>query len=76
MRFPLSDVGILDLSWLLPGWFCSQLLADSEDVSIGVWSRKFWAAWCHGIERPDHGIGANTSIAFGANINQREGISA
>ena len=53
---PLSDVRVLDLTRLLPGGFCSQLLADFgadvvkvEDTGMGDYVR--WAPPYYGEER-------------------------
>ena len=61
---PLSDVKVLDLSRLLPGGFCSQLLADFgadvvkvEDTGIGDYVR--WAPPLYGSEE-QQGLGTRS----------------
>lgn len=71
---PLSDIRVLDLTRLLPGGFCTQLLADFgadvikvEDTGIGDYVR--WAPPFYGeTERPDS---AGSSLYLSLNRNKR-----
>ena len=66
MSGPLSDVRVLDLTRLLPGGFCSLLLADFgadvvkvEDTGMGDYVR--WAPPYYGSDDapgPRHALGA------------------
>ncbi|CAB4917617.1 unannotated protein [freshwater metagenome] len=72
MSLPLEGVRVLDMSRLLPGPFCSLLLADFgadvlkiEDMGIGDYAR--WAPPFHeGVEG-----GAGAAIFVGLNRNKR-----
>ena len=72
---PLSDVKVLDLSRLLPGGFCSQLLADFgadvvkvEDTGIGDYVR--WAPPLYGSEE-QQGLGTRSALYLSLNRNKR-----
>jgi crotonobetainyl-CoA:carnitine CoA-transferase CaiB-like acyl-CoA transferase len=72
---PLSDVKVLDLSRLLPGGFCSLLLADLgaevlkvEDTGMGDYVR--WAPPYYGGEEL-HGQGTRSSLYLALNRGKR-----
>ena len=75
MMLPLSDVRILDLTRLLPGGFCSQLLADFgadvvkvEDTKMGDYVR--WAPPYYGDEE-QQGLGTRSALYLSLNRNKR-----
>jgi len=72
---PLSDIRILDLSRLLPGGFCSLLLADLgaqvlkvEDTGMGDYIR--WAPPYYG-EESDQESGTRSSLYLALNRGKR-----
>ena len=72
---PLSDVRILDLSRLLPGGFCSLLLADLgadvvkiEDTGMGDYVR--WAPPYYG-EDAQQALGTRSALYLALNRNKR-----
>jgi crotonobetainyl-CoA:carnitine CoA-transferase CaiB-like acyl-CoA transferase len=72
---PLSDVRVLDLTRLLPGGFCSLLLADLgadvvkvEDTGIGDYIR--WAPPYYGSEE-DQALGTRSSLYLALNRGKR-----
>ena len=72
---PLSDVKVLDLSRLLPGGFCSQLLADFgaevvkvEDTGMGDYVR--WAPPYYG-EDSQQPLGTRSALYLSLNRNKR-----
>jgi alpha-methylacyl-CoA racemase len=72
---PLSDVRVLDLSRLLPGGFCSQLLADFgadvvkvEDTGMGDYVR--WAPPYYG-EEEHQALGTRSALYLSLNRNKR-----
>jgi crotonobetainyl-CoA:carnitine CoA-transferase CaiB-like acyl-CoA transferase len=72
---PLADVKVLDLTRLLPGGFCSQLLADFgadvvkvEDTGMGDYIR--WAPPFYGDEE-QQGLGTRSSLYLSLNRNKR-----
>jgi crotonobetainyl-CoA:carnitine CoA-transferase CaiB-like acyl-CoA transferase len=72
---PLSDVRVLDLTRLLPGGFCSLLLADLgadvvkvEDTGIGDYIR--WAPPYYGSEE-DQALGTRSSLYLTLNRGKR-----
>jgi len=72
---PLSDVRVLDLTRLLPGGFCSQLLADFgadvvkvEDTGMGDYVR--WAPPYYG-EEAQQGLGTRSALFLSLNRNKR-----
>jgi crotonobetainyl-CoA:carnitine CoA-transferase CaiB-like acyl-CoA transferase len=72
---PLSDVRILDLTRLLPGGFCTLLLADLgadvikvEDTGQGDYVR--WAPPYYGSEEQTH-LGTRSAIYLALNRNKR-----
>ena len=72
---PLSDVRVLDLTRLLPGGFCSQLLADFgadvvkvEDTGMGDYVR--WAPPYYG-EEAQQGLGTRSALYLSLNRNKR-----
>jgi alpha-methylacyl-CoA racemase len=74
-ELPLSDVRILDLSRLLPGGFCSLLLADLgaevlkvEDTGMGDYVR--WAPPYYGDEELN-GLGTRSSLYLALNRGKR-----
>ncbi|MGI8460028.1 MAG: CaiB/BaiF CoA transferase family protein [Solirubrobacterales bacterium] len=75
MSSALADVRILDLTRLLPGGFCSQLLADLgadvvkvEDTGIGDYIR--WAPPFYGSD--EHAaLGTRSSLYLSLNRNKR-----
>ncbi len=74
-ELPLSDVKVLDLSRLLPGGFCSQLLADFgadvvkvEDTGMGDYVR--WAPPYYGDEE-HQGLGTRSALYLALNRNKR-----
>jgi alpha-methylacyl-CoA racemase len=74
-ELPLSDVRVLDLTRLLPGGFCSQLLADFgadvvkvEDTGMGDYVR--WAPPFYGDEE-QHALGTRSALYLSLNRNKR-----
>jgi alpha-methylacyl-CoA racemase len=74
-ELPLSDVRVLDLSRLLPGGFCSQLLADFgadvvkvEDTRLGDYVR--WAPPYYGDEE-QQALGTRSALYLALNRNKR-----
>jgi crotonobetainyl-CoA:carnitine CoA-transferase CaiB-like acyl-CoA transferase len=74
-ELPLSDVRVLDLTRLLPGGFCSQLLADFgadvvkvEDTGMGDYVR--WAPPYYG-EDERHALGTRSALYLSLNRNKR-----
>jgi alpha-methylacyl-CoA racemase len=74
-ELPLSDVRVLDLSRLLPGGFCSQLLADFgadvvkvEDTGMGDYVR--WAPPYYGDEQ-QQSLGTRSALYLALNRNKR-----
>jgi crotonobetainyl-CoA:carnitine CoA-transferase CaiB-like acyl-CoA transferase len=72
---PLSDVKVLDLSRLLPGGFCSQLLADFgadvvkvEDTGMGDYVR--WAPPYYGDDE-QQSLGTRSALYLSLNRNKR-----
>lgn len=72
---PLSDVKVLDLTRLLPGGFCSMLLADFgadvlkvEDTGMGDYIR--WAPPYYG-EESEHERGTRSSLYLSLNRGKR-----
>ena len=72
---PLSDVRVLDLTRLLPGGFCSLLLADLgaevlkvEDTGIGDYIR--WAPPYYGDDS-QQGLGTRSSLYLSLNRGKR-----
>ena len=72
---PLSDVRVLDLTRLLPGGFCSQLLADFgadvvkvEDTGMGDYVR--WAPPYYGDEE-QQALGTRSAVYLSLNRNKR-----
>ena len=72
---PLSDVRVLDLSRLLPGGFCSQLLADFgadvvkvEDTGMGDYVR--WAPPYYGDDE-HQSLGTRSALYLSLNRNKR-----
>jgi crotonobetainyl-CoA:carnitine CoA-transferase CaiB-like acyl-CoA transferase len=72
---PLSDVQVLDLSRLLPGGFCSQLLADFgadvvkvEDTGLGDYVR--WAPPYYGDDS-QQSLGTRSAVYLALNRNKR-----
>ena len=72
---PLSDVKVLDLSRLLPGGFCSLLLADLgaevlkvEDTGMGDYIR--WAPPYYGTDE-QQGLGTRSSLYLALNRGKR-----
>ncbi|MBA3865190.1 MAG: CoA transferase [Solirubrobacterales bacterium] len=72
---PLSDVRVLDLTRLLPGGFCSLLLADLgaevlkvEDTGMGDYIR--WAPPYYGDEE-QQGLGTRSSLYLSLNRGKR-----
>jgi crotonobetainyl-CoA:carnitine CoA-transferase CaiB-like acyl-CoA transferase len=72
---PLSDVRVLDLTRLLPGGFCSLLLADLgaevlkvEDTGMGDYIR--WAPPYYG-EDSEQGLGTRSSLYLSLNRGKR-----
>jgi crotonobetainyl-CoA:carnitine CoA-transferase CaiB-like acyl-CoA transferase len=72
---PLSDVRVLDLTRLLPGGFCSQLLADFgadvvkvEDTGMGDYVR--WAPPYYG-EEEQQALGTRSALYLSLNRNKR-----
>jgi alpha-methylacyl-CoA racemase len=72
---PLSDVRVLDLTRLLPGGFCSLLLADLgadvvklEDTGMGDYVR--WAPPFYGSEA-DQGLGTRSALYLALNRGKR-----
>jgi alpha-methylacyl-CoA racemase len=75
MSGPLSDVRVLDLTRLLPGGFCTLLLADLgadvikvEDTGQGDYVR--WAPPYYGSEEQTP-LGTRSAIYLGLNRNKR-----
>jgi alpha-methylacyl-CoA racemase len=74
-ELPLSDVRVLDLSRLLPGGFCSQLLADFgadvvkvEDTGMGDYVR--WAPPYYGGDE-QQSLGTRSALYLALNRNKR-----
>jgi alpha-methylacyl-CoA racemase len=74
-QLPLSDVRVLDLSRLLPGGFCSQLLADLgadvvkvEDTGMGDYVR--WAPPYYGDDE-QQSLGTRSALYLSLNRNKR-----
>ena len=74
-NLPLADVKVLDLSRLLPGGFCSQLLADFgadvvkvEDTGMGDYIR--WAPPYYG-EDSEQALGTRSALYLSLNRNKR-----
>src|SRR3954470_8372265 len=72
---PLSDVRVLDLTRLLPGGFCSQLLADFgadvvkvEDTGMGDYIR--WAPPYYGND-DRQALGTRSALYLSLNRNKR-----
>ena len=72
---PLSDVRVLDLTRLLPGGFCSLLLADLgaevlkvEDTGMGDYIR--WAPPYYGSDE-QQGLGTRSSLYLSLNRGKR-----
>lgn len=72
---PLSDVRVLDLTRLLPGGFCTQLLADFgadvikvEDTGMGDYVR--WAPPYYGDDE-QQAAGTRSSLYLSLNRNKR-----
>src|SRR4029079_4691500 len=72
---PLSDVRVLDLTRLLPGGFCSLLLADFgadvvkvEDTAMGDYVR--WAPPYYGSE-DQQGLGTRSALYLALNRGKR-----
>src|SRR6185436_597861 len=72
---PLSDVRVLDLTRLLPGGFCSQLLADFgadvvkvEDTGMGDYIR--WAPPYYGDD-DQQALGTRSALYLSLNRNKR-----
>ena len=72
---PLSDIRVLDLSRLLPGGFCSLLLADLgaevlkvEDTGMGDYIR--WAPPYYGGEE-QQALGTRSSLYLSLNRGKR-----
>jgi crotonobetainyl-CoA:carnitine CoA-transferase CaiB-like acyl-CoA transferase len=72
---PLSDVRVLDLTRLLPGGFCSLLLADFgaevlkvEDTGMGDYIR--WAPPYYGSDE-QQGLGTRSSLYLSLNRGKR-----
>jgi crotonobetainyl-CoA:carnitine CoA-transferase CaiB-like acyl-CoA transferase len=72
---PLSDVRVLDLTRLLPGGFCSLLLADFgaevlkvEDTGMGDYVR--WAPPYYGDEE-QQGLGTRSALYLALNRGKR-----
>jgi crotonobetainyl-CoA:carnitine CoA-transferase CaiB-like acyl-CoA transferase len=72
---PLSDVRVLDLTRLLPGGFCSMLLADLgaevvkvEDTGMGDYIR--WSPPYYGTEEQDE-LGTRSSLYLSLNRGKR-----
>ena len=75
MVLPLSDVRVLDLTRLLPGGFCSQLLADFgadvvkvEDTKLGDYVR--WAPPFYGDDSKQ-ALGTRSALYLSLNRNKR-----
>jgi crotonobetainyl-CoA:carnitine CoA-transferase CaiB-like acyl-CoA transferase len=74
-ELPLSDIRVLDLTRLLPGGFCSMLLADLgaevvkvEDTGMGDYVR--WAPPYYGTEEQD-ALGTRSSLYLSLNRGKR-----
>jgi alpha-methylacyl-CoA racemase len=74
-ELPLSDVRVLDLTRLLPGGFCSQLLADFgadvvkvEDTGMGDYVR--WAPPYYGDDE-HQALGTRSALYLSLNRNKR-----
>jgi alpha-methylacyl-CoA racemase len=72
---PLSDVRVLDLTRLLPGGFCSLLLADLgaevlkvEDTGMGDYVR--WSPPYYGSDE-QHGLGTRSALYLALNRGKR-----
>jgi alpha-methylacyl-CoA racemase len=75
VSLPLSDIRVLDLTRLLPGGFCSLLLADFgadvvkvEDTGGGDYVR--WAPPYYG-EEADQALGTRSALYLALNRNKR-----
>src|SRR3954453_23107157 len=75
MRAPLEGIRVLDLTRLLPGGFCSQLLADFgadvvkvEDTGMGDYVR--WAPPYYGDDEKQ-GLGTRSALYLALNRNKR-----
>ncbi len=74
-ELPLKDVRVLDLTRLLPGGFCSQLLADFgadvvkvEDTGMGDYVR--WAPPYYGADEHE-ALGTRSALYLSLNRNKR-----
>jgi alpha-methylacyl-CoA racemase len=74
-QLPLSDIKVLDLTRLLPGGFCSLLLADLgadvvkvEDTGMGDYVR--WAPPFYGSEE-QQGLGTRSALYLALNRGKR-----
>lgn len=74
-QLPLSDVKVLDLTRLLPGGFCSLLLADLgaavtkvEDTGMGDYIR--WAPPYYGSD-DEQGLGTRSALYLSLNRGKR-----
>jgi alpha-methylacyl-CoA racemase len=74
-QLPLSDIKVLDLTRLLPGGFCSLLLADLgadvvkvEDTGMGDYVR--WAPPFYGSEQ-QQGLGTRSALYLALNRGKR-----
>ena len=74
-ELPLSDVKVLDLTRLLPGGFCSMLLADLgaevlkvEDTGMGDYLR--WSPPYYGSEEQDE-LGTRSALYLALNRGKR-----
>jgi len=72
---PLSELRVLDLTRLLPGGFCSLMLADLgadvvkvEDTGMGDYVR--WAPPYYGAEE-QHGLGTRSALYLALNRGKR-----
>src|SRR3954453_6292822 len=75
MRAPLEGIRVLDLTRLLPGGFCSQLLADFgadvvkvEDTGMGDYIR--WAPPYYGDDS-QQALGTRSALYLSLNRNKR-----
>ncbi|MFI5028125.1 MAG: CaiB/BaiF CoA transferase family protein [Solirubrobacterales bacterium] len=74
-ELPLADIRVLDLTRLLPGGFCSLLLADLgaevlkvEDTGMGDYIR--WAPPYYG-EQSEQGLGTRSALYLSLNRGKR-----